>query len=293
MIVNFGSINADHVYQVDHMPLQSGETLAATGYDIFLGGKGLNQSAAISRSGGRLRHVGCVGTGDDWVLNQITRAGVDTGHIRQVASPTGHAVIYVDPTGENEIVIFAGANQKFTPDQVDQALQELDGGGHWVLFQNETNLTEYIAAAAKQRGIRIAYSAAPFAAAAALPLLPSVDLFAVNETEAAELAAATGVRVDEIAVPMLLVTMGSAGAELWADGACRRQPAFAVDPVDTTGAGDTFLGAFLARLDAEASAAAALKYAAAASALQVTRAGAATAIPAYDEVIAFLEARRT
>ncbi|MCP5074497.1 MAG: ribokinase [Rhodobacteraceae bacterium] len=292
MIINFGSINADHVYQVDHMP-GAGETLAAMAYDVFVGGKGLNQSVAIARSGGYLRHVGCVGPGDTWMPQQIGGMGVGGDHIHKTDAPTGHAIIYVDPTGENEIVIFGGANRCLNQEMVMQALAGLDGPDHWVLFQNETNLTGFIAETARLRGFRVAYSAAPFSAAEALPLLPMVDLLVVNETEAAELAAATGTTAEAIDVPMVLITKGKNGSDLWMGGSCTYQPAYAVEAVDTTGAGDTFLGSFLAKLDASGDATEALNYATAASALQVTRPGAANAIPGEDEVKAFMEAQAT
>ncbi|MCP5075275.1 MAG: ribokinase [Rhodobacteraceae bacterium] len=291
MIINFGSINTDLVYQVDHMP-EAGETLAALTHEKFLGGKGLNQSVAIARAGGELRHVGCIGAGDFWIREQVATAGLDLAHVNEVAEPTGHAIIFVDRNGENEIVICGGANQRLSDDMVSTALDGLDGPDHWVLFQNETNLTELVAKTAKDLGFKIAYSAAPFSAAHALPLLPLVDLVAVNETEAAELAAAADLPFEEIGVPMLLVTKGSKGADLCAEGACVHQPAVPVDPVDTTGAGDTFLGSFLARLDLTGDAVGALHYAAFASALQVTRPGAANAIPTEAEVLAYLEVQR-
>ncbi len=292
MIINFGSINTDLVYQVDHMP-EAGETLAALKHEKFLGGKGLNQSVAIARAGGNLRHVGCVGAGDAWIIEQIESAGLKTHHIRAVAESTGHAIIFVDRNGENEIVIFGGANLCLSDDMVVGAFADLDGEDHWVLFQNETNLTTKIASSAKTQGLRIAYSAAPFSPLATLPLLPLIELLVVNEAEAAELAAALGCGVDAIDVPMLVITKGRHGADLRTGAVTAHQPAFAVEAVDTTGAGDTFLGYFLAKLDAGTDAVNALEFAAAASALQVTQSGAANAIPASGAVVKFLKERLT
>lgn len=288
MIINFGSINADLVYQVPHMP-RPGETLLALDHAKHLGGKGLNQSVAVARAGGYLRHVGCVGKGDNWINAQISAAGIDKTHILETDTPTGHAIIYVDPDAENEIVIFSGANQCLTMDMVRAALDGLNGADHWVLFQNETNLTADIARYAKDHGFKIAYSAAPFSPELAADLLPLTDLLVVNETEAAELADTCGGTVDEIKVPMLLVTLGAKGCWLRSDNGTLHQDAFAVQAVDTTGAGDTFLGSFLAQFDTHSNAAQALRYAAAASALQVTKHGAANAIPPYQDVIDFLK----
>ena len=287
MIINFGSICADHVYQVAHLP-QPGETLSALRFEKFLGGKGLNQSVAITRAGGECRHVGCVNVDDNWILQQIGRAGVALDHIRKVDAPTGVAVIYVDPTAENVIVISGAANQSLTMDMVEAALSGLNGPDNWVLFQNETNLTREIAAYAKGRGIKIAYSAAPFVAETALSLLPLTDMLVVNETEAAELASASGKSVAEIDVPILLVTLGAEGSELHMDGKVVQQKAFPVQAVDTTGAGDTFLGSFMAEYDSHGNVTAALRYASAASALQVTQAGASNAIPNRETVLSFL-----
>jgi len=288
MIINFGSINADLVYQVPHMP-RPGETLLALDHAKHLGGKGLNQSVAVVRAGGNLRHVGCVGKGDNWIDTQIGAAGLNKTHIAQINTPTGHAIIYVDPSAENEIVIFSGANQCLTQEMLENALADLNGPDHWVLFQNETNLTAEIARYAKGRGFKIAYSAAPFSPVLAADLLPLTDLLVVNETEAAELADTCGGTVDDIKVPMLLVTLGAKGSYLRDANGTLQQSAFPVQAVDTTGAGDTFLGAFLAQYDEHGNAQQALVFAAAASAVQVTGHGAASAIPQKQDVIDFLK----
>lgn len=288
MIVNFGSINVDHVYQVPHMPA-AGETLAATAYDRHLGGKGINQSIAIVRAGGAVCHVGQVGPDGAWALEQIQSFGVDTGRIVQVAAPTGHAVIMVDARGENQIVIASGANLELTSNQIAEGLDAQSGADNWVLIQNEMTRSHEIAEAARKRGYRVALAAAPFVAEDVLPLIGMVDLLAVNEIEAAEFSAALGTGTDKIPVSRLLVTRGAEGAQFTEDGATINQAAFPVTPVDTTGAGDTFLGAFLAKYAAGKEAGAALEFAAAASALQVTRPGAASAIPTAADTETFLQ----
>ncbi len=290
MILNFGSINIDHVYRVARMPAP-GETLAVKSYDRFLGGKGANQSIAIAKSGGTVRHVGAVGTDGDWALGKLNAAGVAPSHIARVEAPTGHAVITVDDYGENQILICGGANHALTLAQVNAALDGCTGLGHWVLLQNETNLTAQIVRQAKARGFRVAYSAAPFVAEQTLPLLETIDLLAVNAVEAEALSTAMNVAPENLPVPSLLVTRGAGGAAYHAEGEAIEQPAFAVEPKDTTGAGDTFLGAFLAHLTTGNEAAAALRFASAASAIQITRPGAADAIPALNEIEQFLEER--
>ncbi|MEM7241015.1 MAG: PfkB family carbohydrate kinase [Pseudomonadota bacterium] len=289
MIWNFGSINIDHVYTLTNLP-QPGETLAATDYARHLGGKGVNQSVAISKSGGDVTHVGAVGPDGDWARDQMTALGLGLDHVADVHEPTGNAVIYVDAAAENQIVILGGANQAISETQIEAVMAEADAGD-WVLFQNEVNDGRAIAAAAKAAGLKIAYSAAPFDADIALPLLPYLDLLAVNEGEASALATAAGRAVEDLDVPHLLMTKGAEGAVYFDQGTTTEQNAFKVSPVDTTGAGDMFLGAFMARLSKGTDARAALRFAAAASAIQVTRAGAATAIPTEAEVMTLLDAQ--
>lgn len=287
MIYNFGSINVDHVYRVPTLP-KPGETITARSVEDHLGGKGINQSIAISKAGGKVCHIGAVGADGEWALSQIRAAGIDTKNIANVPEPTGHAVINVDEHGENAIVIFGGANQALTKDQVDAALANA-GVDDWVLLQNETNLSKEIATAAKDRGCKLAYSAAPFVAESVLSLIDHTDLLVVNEGESDSLANELGVEVDNIPVSELVVTRGSAGAKYRGQQGVIEQAAFSVDAVDTTGAGDTFLGSFLALYSNQQNVAAALEYASAASALQVTKPGASTAIPTLAEVKDFME----
>ncbi|MCR9256008.1 MAG: ribokinase [Alphaproteobacteria bacterium] len=293
MIINVGSINIDHVYRVPQMPAP-GETLAATAYERFLGGKGVNQSIAIARADGSVRHVGAVGPDGDWALGEIDRFGVDTGDILRVEAPTGHAVIYVDAAGENQIVILGGANQAVDLDLFADLLAQAVAAAAapvWVLLQNETNGVTDIVGHAKRAGCKVAYSAAPFLPERIIEVMDRIDLLAVNEIEAKALADSLGLDVSSLPIPEVLITRGADGAAFHSGGAIHEQPAFAVRAVDTTGAGDTFLGSFLAHHSNGAAPADSLRYAAAASALQVTRPGAAEAIPTRAEVIAFLNER--
>lgn len=284
-ILNLGSINIDHVYRVPHLP-GPGETLAAAGYARGLGGKGANMSLAAAAGGARVLHCGAVGAEGAWCVEALARAGVDVESVATLAGATGHAVICVDPAGENLIVIHPGANRLLTTGLIDDALSRLRGG--WLLLQNETNLGPYAAAQARALGLRVCYAAAPFVAADAAAMLPFTDLLAVNAVEAAQLGAHLGAAPEDLPVPQVLVTRGAAGAA-WRGPAGRAEvAAFPVQAVDTTGAGDCFLGVFLAGLDTGLAAPAALRRAAAAAAISVTRPGAAEAIPTADEIAAFL-----
>jgi len=280
---NLGSINIDHVYRVPRLP-QPGETLAAGEYSMGLGGKGANQSVAAARAGARTRHIGAVGPEGRWVLDLLSDYGVDVAHVTVGQGPSGHAVIYVDPQAENVIVTFAGANHSATRASVEDALAEARPSDI-LLLQNETSAQIDAARFGRARGLRVIYSAAPFQVQAVRALLPEVSMLVMNAGEAAELRTAFG----EMPPLDTIVTRGAEGAEWLSPGA---EPLFVpsvrVTPVDTTGAGDCFIGTLAAALDAGADRPAAMRRAAAAAALQVTRAGAAQAMPLASEVDAFL-----
>ena len=288
-IFNLGSINIDHVHRVARLP-GPGETVAALGYARGLGGKGVNQSLAAAAAGARVHHIGAVGAEGGWIVERLAAAGIDVADLALVGEATGHAIVCVDAAGENQIIIHGGANRALTLEQIDRALARARPGD-WFLAQNETNLIAEGFARAKAAGLRTAYAAAPFEAAAAAGLIGSIDLLALNEVEAGQLAAHLGTAAEALPVPEVLVTRGARGAHYRAGERVCEVAAFPVTPVDTTGAGDTFLGVFLAARDGGVAPQAALRQAAAAAALQVTRPGAADAIPTEGEVAAFLAER--
>ncbi|MEM9046964.1 MAG: ribokinase [Pseudomonadota bacterium] len=283
----YGSINIDHVHRVPHFPAP-GETLSDLSYEMHLGGKGANQALAASAAGARVAMIGAVGPDGAWARSRLAQAGLDVSFLSESAQATGHAVIYVTPDGENQIVIHGGANRTLSAELSTKSLENASSGDWW-LCQNETNRVTEAAEAARARGVRVAYAAAPFVAEDATKILPYADLVAVNKLEAQELAKHLGQSVEAMQIPMMLITEGPAGARLIANGKEIAIPAFPVNAVDTTGAGDTFLGTFLAGLDCGHEPRSALTRAAAAAAIQVTRPGASDAIPSIDEVDAFLK----
>lgn len=286
-IHNLGSINIDHSYRLPHLPAP-GETVASGQLVTGLGGKGANQSIAIARAGGRVHHIGRIGPEGGWTVDRLAADGVEVSHVTPCATPTGHAIIAVDDQGENAIILFPGANHEITAQDADRALAAANRGD-WLLLQNETSAGVAAARMARDRGLRVCYCAAPFDSAAVAEILPLADLLSVNEVEAAQLARdLPGGAFDTVA---RLVTYGRRGAAWIEDGQEIRVPAFEVTPVDTTGAGDTFLGFALAGIDSGQDIPSALRRAAAAAALQVTRPGAAEAIPSGEEVAAFLSSR--
>jgi ribokinase len=286
-IWNLGSINADHVYAVPHIP-GPGETLAATRLTTGLGGKGANMSVAAARAAARVMHIGAIGPEGAWAVSRLIEYGVDTRFVAALDTPTGHAIIQVDAQGENTITLFTGANRVVPFDLVRAALTEAQTGDR-LLLQNETNLQPETAALARQMGLTVAYAAAPFDAQATAAILPHADFLILNAVEADQLRAATGLAPDALPTADVIVTRGADGAD-WFDNRGRAHhhiPAIPVTPVDTTGAGDTFTGYVLAALDRGLPMLQALQLATRAGALMVTRPGAADVIPDLSEVTAF------
>ena len=284
-IYNLGSINADNVYRVPHLPLP-GETIAATGLVMGLGGKGANMSVAAARAAARVVHIGAVGTDGRWAVQRLAEYGVGTRHIHEVDGPMGHANICIDPAGENSIVIYPGANQRISDEMVEAALQEATPGDFLVL-QNETNGQPEAAKLARSLGLRVFYAAAPFDAATVSSMIPLLDFLVLNEVEAQQLTQETETEPGDLPIPDIIVTKGSAGC-LWIselDRAGKHFAAIKVEPVDTTGAGDTFTGFLIAGLDRGMTMVQAIDLATRAAALMVTRVGTADVIPDLQEVL--------
>lgn len=285
-IYNLGSINADHFYTLPHLP-RPGETLAADQFQTGLGGKGANQSVAVSRAGGDVIHIGAVGPDGDWAIKRLARYGVRTDGIVQQDVPTGHAIIYVDAKAENQIVLYPGANRALGDDQLS-ALRPI-GAGDWLILQNETNLQVEAAKMAKAQGAKVAYSCAPFEQQAVQAVMGYTDLLLLNEVEAAQLTTSMEVSVPELPVACVIVTKGAQGATMINNRAELSVPAYKINPVDTTGAGDTFAGFMVAGLSQGMPAPDALSFAVAAASLKTTRKGTADAIPSRHETLEFMK----
>ncbi|MCJ7870979.1 ribokinase [Phaeobacter sp. J2-8] len=287
MIYNLGSINADLFYQLPHLP-GPGETLASTGFHRGLGGKGANMSVAAARAAAHVAHIGAVGEDGKWAVARLMEYGVDTRHIASSEAATGHAVIYVDGAGENQIVLFGGANLGLGQGHVTAALGDA-GPTDTLMFQNETNLQSYAAGLARQKGMRVVYAAAPFDAAAVAEVLERIDLLVLNEVEAAQLTQAMGCAITALDVADIVITLGGDGCRHISSGAGidRHFPGIKVEVVDTTGAGDTFTGYLVAGLDAGMSMEASIERAQRAGALMVTRQGTADVIPDLKDLAGF------
>jgi len=282
-VLNFGSINIDHVYRVDHF-VRPGETLNCRDYHRFAGGKGLNQSIALAQAGACVVHAGKLGAEDGWLKVLMEGRGVDTRFVEMVDGPSGHAVIQVNSAGENAIVIVGGANRLVDDHDVRRIVAGF-GQGDYLLVQNEVSAVPRILQSAKAQGMTVVFNPAPMTPEVLDYPLDRVDLFIVNTVEAYGLTGESepeqimDVFLRRYPTASMVLTLGSRGA-VYCDAQVRiHQPAEQVHAVDTTGAGDTFIGFFLAELIRTADPKQALAWAGRAAALCVTRHGAADSIP--------------
>ena len=291
-VINFGSINIDHVYQVDHF-VQPGETIASNHYQCLLGGKGANQSIALARAGSEVRHVGKINESDVSFKQSMIRDGINCKHVSCSETATGHAIIQVTPSAENAIVLFGGANLELTPKDILSALDNFNSSD-WVLTQNETSCIDQVLIQAKEKGLKVAFNPAPMTESVKQLPHECIDLLIVNEVEAEELSGLQDLDKIEAyfreAWPQseVLITLGKAGVRMLKKDSTIEVPAFAVDAVDTTAAGDTFIGYFLSAYSNHSDSKTALTRACAASALAVTQVGAAQSIPSEEDVNRFL-----
>jgi len=303
-IVVAGSLNADLTIYCERLPLP-GETLHGSGFAVNPGGKGANQAVAASRLGGRVTLVGAVGrdANGEMLVASTAGAGVDVSHVRRVAEPTGVAVISVEDSGENSIIISAGANGTLSPDAMDPAL--FHGAGVVCLcLEVPLGTVRAAAQAGHDAGATVLLNLSPYAPVGAA-LAHLTDVLLVNAHEAsqflggldmppadapvADWLAAAGAFAGR-GLARVLVTLGAAGSVVL-DAANTAEPVVRIAPtkvvaVDTTGAGDAFTGAVAARLAAGDSLAAAARYASVAAALAATRKGTQAAYPSAAEVAA-------
>lgn len=290
-----GSINMDVVARVPRIP-GPGETLLASGASRGGGGKGANQAVAAARAGGvRTAFIGAVGDDADGAQLRawLEADGIDVSGLSRDDAPSGIALIAVSDDAENSIIVVPGANRALTG--LSDRQRELVAGADAIAAQLEIPVELVVAAAqARGEGALFVLNAAPSAPLldAADRVLPLVDVLVVNEHELIDIAgvADRDAAIDALSrrVPALVVTLGSAGSVIVFGGERATVPAFRVDPVDTTGAGDTFCGVFTARLGrgplSLETLTAAARAGAAAAAIAVTRVGAQAAVPTAAEV---------
>lgn len=287
-ILNFGSLNVDYVYQVDHMVLP-GETQASAGMDIFLGGKGFNQSVALAKAGAGVWHAGIIGEDGADFLKACREYGIHAEHIRTMEGRSGHTIIQVDRDGQNCILLHGGSNRAFTREWIDETLDQFDRED-FVLLQNEVNLPDYIIDRAFARGMRVILNPSPFDDGLKACDFSKVYCFLLNEIEGMQLTGEKDLEkipqriLERYPDARVVLTLGSDGA-VYADRETTiRQESFPTDAVDTTAAGDTFTGYFIAGLMEGSSLERALRTAAKAASIAVSRKGASPSIPWKEEV---------
>ena len=290
-VLNFGSLNLDYTYQVSHIS-RPGETILAKDVSMNLGGKGFNQSVALSRAGLACYHAGLVGEEGLEFYDACETFGIKTDYIKTVTGRCGHTVIQVDEDGQNCILLFGGANQKNSKEYVDEVLKNFDTGDIIVL-QNEINELPYIIDQAFAKGMTIVLNPSPFDERLDACDLGKVSIFIFNEAEGQQMTGMTTPATIVAAMAAsysnakIVLTLGEGGSIYHHGDEELYQAAFKVAAVDTTAAGDTFTGYFIAGLVKKLPIREVLINASKAAALAVTKAGAAISIPFMSEVELF------
>lgn len=288
-ILVFGSLNIDKTYRLASL-VKPGQTIAAKSLELYCGGKGFNQAVAFSRAGSDIYFAGAVGSDGEMLTQALEKEHIRLDYLLRMPGESGHAVIQVDDAGRNSIIILAGANGEITKAHIDETLAHFTAGD-FILLQNEISHGAYLLKSAKERGMIVALNPSPIDKEILQWDLSLVDYLVINEVEGAALADTQ----DEKAVlerlhqrfpsTNILLTLGKSGAVyLSSDGQQTRGAAYPVKAVDTTGAGDTFAGFFFSELLRGSSPAYALRVAAVASGIAVSRKGAAASIPTRAEV---------
>lgn len=287
-ILNMGSLNFDYVYEVDHI-VQEGETIASKTMHTFLGGKGFNQSVALAKAGISVYHAGMLGEDGQIFLQYCKEYGIDASYVRVIKDRSGHTIIQLDKNAQNSIMIYGGSNRKIDEKYVESVLDNFNQGDY-LLLQNEISCLPYIIDRAYERGMYIILNPSPIDEVIGQCDLRKVSCFILNEIEGKQM---TGETEPEKILEQLLcrypmacfvLTLGNEGA-IYRDGRQYiRQKIFETEAVDTTAAGDTFTGYFVASLLKKEEVEKALEISACAAAITVSKKGAAPSIPYFDEV---------
>ncbi len=287
-VLNFGSLNLDYVYQVDHFT-KPGETQSAFSQTVNPGGKGLNQSIALKKAGIDVFHAGCVGKGGQMLKDLLDESEVKTEYLYPCDEIQGNAVIQVDPKGQNSILLFGGSNQSITETQIIRTLSHFSAGDYLVL-QNEINDLPMIVEKAYETGMVIIFNPSPCNEKIKDIDLKKISWLLINEIEMMQLTGsdqpeeAWHILSEKYLDMKLLLTMGAEGSFVFTAKKRKYQKAIPVKAVDTTAAGDTYTGYFVAGLCEGLTLEECMLRASMAAAISVTRPGAAGSIPSRKEV---------
>ena len=289
-VLNFGSLNYDHVYEMDHFT-EPKETQSSLSYIRNFGGKGLNQSIALAKAGVDVFHAGKVGNDGQDFIDYLKKYHVDTRYlVKDDTQATGHAIIEVCK-GQNRIILHGGANQTIDEKQIDETLKDF-ASDDVLLVQNEISSMSYLIEKAHEKGMLIAFNTAPMNEKVFSYPLEKVDLFIVNEIEGAGLAKTDSKDPEQIIKALIekypdkkfVLTAGELGSYYADKNDLIQQDIYHVEAVDTTAAGDTFTGYFLASYLKDKDVKKALDLAAKASSITVQGKGAAQSIPEIGEL---------
>ena len=290
-VLSFGSINIDLLFAVDHI-VKPGETIRGNSFIKSAGGKGANQAASLAKAGLNVFMAGKTGNGAEFILELLRSYGVNTSYVVQSSAAPGQAVIQIDKNGQNSIVLFPGGNEEITEEEIEKTIAGFDAGDIIVL-QNEINNTDKIMTAAKDKGMKICFNPSPYSEKISSLPLNLVNRLFVNEIEGAALASLSQETAKETIVKKLIsmfpnaeiiLTAGENGALYGFGGKIIKTEIVKTKTIDTTGAGDTFTGFFIAAREMNKSAVESLKIAAKAAAIAVSRKGAMESIPYAREV---------
>ena len=288
-VLNFGSLNMDYCYSVDHI-VKEGETISSDTIRMNLGGKGFNQSVALARAGVPVYHAGLVGEEGLEFYDACEDYGILSDYLKTVTGRCGHTIIQVDSSGQNSIILCGGANQKNTKEYVDEVLSNFKSGD-LLLLQNEINELPYLIDQAFARGMTIVLNPSPLDSVIKHDCdLGKISVFVLNETEGQQLTGMTTPTTIVAAMEAsfsnskILLTLGKGGSIYHHGDEEYYQPAFDVQAVDTTAAGDTFTGFFIAGMIKKLPVRESLVLATKAAALTVQKQGAAQSIPFMSEV---------
>lgn len=287
-ILNFGSLNIDKRFAVDHI-VRPGETLAAASLELFPGGKGLNQSVALAKAGGKVYHAGKIGMDGQFLLDTLEQAGVNTDFVARSQGQTGQALIQVDSSGQNCILLYHGANFELTEEDISRVLGHF-GEGDLLVLQNEINHLDTLIEEGRGRKMEIAFNPSPIGPEIARLDLSAVTWFLLNEIEGYELTgqrdpqAITDTLLEKYPQARIVLTLGKQGVVYRDAKQTFKHGIYKVPVVDTTAAGDTFTGFFLCAAASGEPIPQALKMASLASSIAVSRIGAAVSIPTLEEV---------
>jgi len=288
-ILNFGSLNVDYIYEVDHL-VEAGETLSSKKLIVEAGGKGLNQSLALSKSLDNIYHAGLIGQSErDLFVPLLEKNNISAKFIKTLELQSGHAIIQLDKNGQNNIILFGGTNLSIDDMFVDEVLSNFEKGDI-ILLQNEISCMPTILKKSIEKGMRIFLNPSPMNNEMLEYPIEKVDTLILNEVEGEQL---TGCRLATEIIETLtrkypeiniLLTLGSEGS-IYANSAIKyHEPALKSVVVDTTAAGDTFTGYFIGSIAKGCEISEALKIASAAASIAVSKLGAACSIPDSAEV---------